>query len=160
MALKSVARNHFSLVTFSVAQVAIDIEPGVGMFRGSEVLHGWSHTYLGATVIAGLVLVFRSLCVRILQLWNRELRYHNLSWLASPEPIPWVAAVTGAFVGTYSHVALDSLMHPDIRPLAPLSSSNGLLDLVSLPALHQSCVAAGIVGLGLWAAIQWRGRDG
>ena len=123
-ALKSVAGDHFSLITFGVAQVVIDIEPGIGMLRGSEVLHGWTHTYLGATIIAGLVLLCRPLCNRILMRWNAELRHHRLFGFTSKEPIGWSAAAIGAFVGTYSHVALDSLMHLDIQPFAPFSGAN------------------------------------
>ena len=159
MALKSVAGNRFSLVTFGVAQVAIDIEPGIGLLRGSDVLHGWTHTYLGAAAIGAVVLLCRPLCNRILHLWNAELLHHRLNGLVSPEPIGWVPAAAGAFVGTFSHVALDSLMHFDIRPFAPFSDANALLGLVSVQALHLSCVAAGVAGLMLWVSSRWRRRD-
>jgi len=46
-----------------------------------------------------------------------------------------------------SHVFLDSIMHPDIRPLAPFSNSNPMLLALSLPTLHWSCVIAGLVGI-------------
>jgi hypothetical protein len=48
--------RNFSVITFGVAQVAMDIEPGVGMLSGSEVLHGPTHTLLGAMFIAYLVM--------------------------------------------------------------------------------------------------------
>lgn len=57
----------------------------------------------------------------------------------------------GALAGTLSHVALDSLMHHDIRPLAPFSEANGLLGAVSLDTLHLACVVAGVAGSVLWA---------
>lgn len=44
----------FSVITFGLAQVAMDIEPGVGMLTGADVLHGPTHTILGALVIAYL----------------------------------------------------------------------------------------------------------
>lgn len=49
LALKAVAGRHFSVLTFGIAQVAMDIEPLVGMLRGAAVLHGPTHTYLGAS---------------------------------------------------------------------------------------------------------------
>lgn len=151
LALKGIAGNRFSVLMFGVAQVAIDVEPGIGLLRGSATLHGWTHTYLGATVIAAAVLLLgRPLCLAILKRWNRELSAHRLGWLASPESLGWPAAAAGAFIGTYSHVALDSLMHSDIRPFAPFSSVNGLLDLVSYQALHVGCVVAGLAGVSLW----------
>jgi len=61
-------------------------------------------------------------------------------------------------VGTYSHVALDSLMHADMRPLAPWSNSNGLLQLVSLGALHLACVLSGLAGVLLMLALFARRR--
>lgn len=155
LALKSVAGNHFSVLMFGVAQVAIDIEPGIGMLRGSATLHGWTHTYLGATIIAAAVLMLgRPLCLAILKRWNRELVAHRHSWLTSPENLTWPAAAAGAFIGTYSHVALDSLMHFDIRPFSPFSSDNGLLNLVSYQALHVGCVVAGVAGVLLWVLRQ------
>ena len=50
-------------------------------------------------------------------------------------------------LGVYSHVALDSLMHADIRPFAPFSQANPLYQLVSLSTLHLGCVLAGAGGL-------------
>jgi len=55
----------------------------------------------------------------------------------------------GAAIGGYSHIVLDSIMHSDIRPYAPFSESNPLLNVVTLGALHWSCVLAGVVGLAL-----------
>ena len=162
LAVKGIAGNHFSVLMFGVAQVAIDLEPGIGMLRGSATLHGWTHTYLGATVIGAAVLILgRPLCLAILKRWNREVIAHRLNWLTSPEHLNWPAAGAGAFVGTYSHVALDSLMHFDIRPFAPFSSDNILLGLVSYQALHVGSVVAGLAGLALWLLRQWyTNRDG
>lgn len=44
MALKAMAGRHFSLVSFGVAQVAMDIEPLVHMLRGDRMLHGFTHS--------------------------------------------------------------------------------------------------------------------
>ena len=57
LAIKAVAGRHFSVLVFGIAQVAMDIEPLVGMIRGAEVLHGWSHSYVGATAIGLLVML-------------------------------------------------------------------------------------------------------
>jgi hypothetical protein len=160
LALKGIAGRRFSLIAFGAAQVAMDIEPGVGMLRGAATLHGWSHTYSGATVIATVVLFGRPIWSRVLERWNAELRHARLDRLASPGPIGWLPAALGAYLGTYSHVFLDSLMHYDIRPLAPFSVRNGLLGLMSIPALEWACVAAGAAGLMMWAATHWRARHG
>jgi hypothetical protein len=166
LAVKSLSGNHISLVMFGLAQLAIDIEPGIRLIQGSKSLHsGWSHTYLGATVIGSLLLIFgRPFCLLILRQWNRGLRYYGLNWLTSPDTISWVTAATGAFVGTYSHVFLDSFMHSDMRPFAPFSNTNGLLSLIAAQTLEIGCIIAGIAGLLIWlvqyALPEWRKRHG
>ena len=52
--VKPATGNRFSLLTFGIAQIAMDIEPGVGMLFDRSVLHGPTHTVLGALVIAAL----------------------------------------------------------------------------------------------------------
>lgn len=60
--------------------------------------------------------------------------------------IPWRVAFLSAFLGTYSHVFLDSIMHSDVLPLSPFSTANPMLHLVSLPWLHLLCLALGVIG--------------
>lgn len=152
LALKAVAGERFSLLAFGVAQVAMDLEPLVGILRGADVLHGTSHTYLAAIPI-GLVAaaITPVLCRPLLRRWNDFLRNYRLARLAGADTFDKPALVFGALAGTLSHVALDSLMHHDIRPLAPFSTANGLLGVVPLDTLHLACIAAGVAGFVLWA---------
>jgi hypothetical protein len=57
LAIKAFGGRYFSVLVFAIAQVAMDIEPLIGMIRGSDVLHGWSHSYVGATAIGVLVML-------------------------------------------------------------------------------------------------------
>ena len=151
MAVKAIAGDRFSLTMFGLAQVAIDLEPLVGMIRGTPELHGWTHTYLGATVIAAIVLAAgRPLCVRIVSWWNAELRRNRLEWLASRDGISSAAAAAGAFIGTWSHVALDSIMHLDMVPLRPFAAGNSLLLAMDVDSLYLACLVAGIAGVAAW----------
>ncbi len=152
--------RHFSLITFGIAQVAMDIEPGVGMLTGADVLHGPTHTILGALVIAYLVmLIAPSVCSYLLKKWNREVIHHKLPWLVQSEAVRKSAVIVGAFFGTLSHVFLDSLMHLDIHPLLPFSRANPLIGLVSSDGVYQLCSIAGILGVVTWLAMAWRGRS-
>jgi len=63
-----------------------------------------------------------------------------------PPSISWVAAITGAFIGVYSHVLLDSIMHADMRPFWPLSAKNGLFYVITIDELHTVCLALGLFG--------------
>lgn len=52
-------------------------------------------------------------------------------------------------MGTYSHVFLDSTMHSDMQPVAPISEANALLHVISVDALHLACVLSGMLGIAV-----------
>jgi len=148
--------QNFSLMTFGMAQVAMDIEPLVGMLTGADILHGPTHTILGATAMAFLVMLAApGLCNFLLRKWNKEVIHHGLSWLAQSDTCSRTAVTAGAFFGTLSHVVLDSLMHHDIQPLLPFSKANPLMGLVSHDGVYQLCAMAGVLGAAAWVAMQW-----
>src|SRR6266404_9559332 len=148
MALKALLGPRLSLVSFGVAQVAMDIEPLVHMLRGDHVLHGFTHTYLGATAVGLVALpIARPISVRLSGLWDRELRAANMSWLIEPSPRLWSPIIVGTFVVTYSHVLLDSITHADMAPFAPLRQGNPLLHWLSFGGIHFLCIASGVLGL-------------
>ena len=159
MIVKPAFRRHFSLLVFGIAQVAMDIEPMIGMISDWDVLHGPSHTIIGALLIAALVAwLAPPLCNFILFKFNQEVAHHSVAWLQEPYPIARTAALTGAFFGTLSHLILDSLMHHDIHPLAPFSNANPLTDCVSHNGVYQLCVVLGVIGTVAWAVGKWRGK--
>lgn len=159
LAIKALAGRRFSLLAFGVAQVAMDIEPLVGMASGATVLHGASHTYLAALFIAVAVAVITPSIGRpILGRWNRELLALRLAWLVEPEAFRTGPVVAGAVIGTVSHLMFDSVMHLDVTPLAPWSDANALFHLVSVSALHQFCLLSGLFGFVAWLLLARFGR--
>jgi membrane-bound metal-dependent hydrolase YbcI (DUF457 family) len=152
--------RNISVITFGLAQVAMDIEPGVGMLTGADVLHGPTHTLLGALVIAYLVmLIAPAVSNYLLRKWNKEVTHHRLTWLVQPETTSKAAVAVGALFGTLSHVVLDSLMHHDIHPLLPFSNANPLMGLVSHDGVYQLCAIAGVIGAVAWVVMQWFHRS-
>ena len=157
IAIKSVLGNYFSLTVFGFSQVVIDIEPLVRILRGDAMLHGVTHTYLGAFFL-GMVslLVGKIVCTWLLRLWNVFVGFGHSSWLRLSPNISWLAATIGAFLGVFSHVFLDSIMHSDMKPFLPFDTSNNLLYLMPIGWLHLWCLILGIAGLmiilvvGLW----------
>ena len=155
-ALKAAAPRHVSFTVFGFTQVLIDLEPLYYILRHEAILHRFFHTCVGATLVglAGVV-IGRPVCQWLLGIWLRVWLplWRARAGQAQPEAarvaarIPLGAAVAGAFLGAYSHVVLDSIMHADIRPLAPFSQANPLFRVLSLDALHQLCLGAGIAGL-------------
>ncbi len=61
-------------------------------------------------------------------------------------PISWLVAFVSAYIGTYSHVAIDSIMHSDIQPFFPFSQSSVLHGIISIEALHLLCLATAVIG--------------
>ena len=139
LAIKAVAGRSFSLLVFGFSQVATDLEPLVRILRGDAEIHGFSHTYLGAALIgAGSAVIGRPICQ-----WLHD----RMPARSERAVISWPAAISGAFVGTFSHVFLDSIMHSDMRPLAPASQAYALLHVISIDALHLACLASAVIGL-------------
>jgi len=137
LVVKACMQSAFSLMVFGWSQILIDLQPLTVMITGKGELHGFSHTYIGASIIAVIAaLSGKSLGEFGLKL-IRESKYL---------PISWSVAFVSAFIGTYSHVMIDSIMHIDVAPLAPLSQSSWLYGLISIDALHIICVVSAVVG--------------
>ena len=137
LALKAIGGRHFSFMVFGGAQVLMDIEPLIGILRGWAVLHGRTHSLIGALLIGLLAGAI-----------GRPISAVCLRWLRIPHaPFTWSASFAGALLGTYSHVLLDAIMHYDMQPAWPLSAANPLLRWISVDALHLLCVALGLFGL-------------
>lgn len=134
---KALRRERFSLMVFGWAQILMDLQPLVAMLTGRGELHGFTHTWLGAGLLA-VVAAPSGKYLGALGLYLLGLR--------NQLPIRWRAAWLGAFVGTASHVLLDSIVHADTQPLAPLSSANPLLGLLSWEAMERLCLACGALG--------------
>ena len=105
---KSIAPRHFSFTAFAVSNVLIDVEPLVRMLGilDDTILHGPTHTFPGAVVIAALTLP-------AIRLWDRTAAALHLNGLRPPAVPTWMI-LTSALIGTVSHVILDGLMHADM----------------------------------------------
>jgi hypothetical protein len=60
----------------------------------------------------------------------------------------YLGVLAAILFGGWSQVFLDSVMHTDMRPLAPLMNNNAMFDLISVKALHMACLWS-LVGAGL-----------
>lgn len=140
--LKALLQGSFSLMVFGWAQILMDIQPLYVMISDTRhlELHGFSHTYLGATLLA----ILSALSGKYLSEFGLKLL--GLSTIAQPIKIVWGIAFFSAFLGTYSHVVLDSIMHSDIQPYYPFAVGNQLLNIIDMEQLHTLCIYSGIVG--------------
>lgn len=159
LAVKVASDRHFSVFAFGIAQIAMDIEPLIGMLRDADVLHGLTHTYVGALLIGLAVCLVAPWIGRpILRRYNQEVRAARAPWLVCPAEISRSAAALGAFFGTFSHVLLDSLMHADMQPFWPFSTINPMLNLVSVDGVYELCFWLGVGSAAIWLVGRFRHR--
>lgn len=162
LAVKAATPRYFSFSVFVFSQVLIDIEPLYYLLSGEAQAHRFLHTYLGATVIAAVSYVIgRPLCGFCLAMFRHTFGWRLSDMREAIRLISPTSALSAAIIGPCSHVALDSIMHPDARPLAPFSDANPLFHAISAAELQLYCIVAGVVGLiglGLWWLI--RPNDG
>ncbi|MCW8929870.1 MAG: hypothetical protein OQL19_06495 [Gammaproteobacteria bacterium] len=146
--IKAILQGSFSLMVFGWSQIVMDIQPLIVILTGSGHLHGFSHTYVGATLLA----IFSALSGKYLS----ELGLKILG-IAKDKPIKivWLVAFISAFIGTYSHVLLDSIMHMDVEPFYPLDTMNPFQGFISIEALHKWCLYSGLVGAVIYYLINW-----
>lgn len=142
-------------MVFGWTQVIMDIQPLVVLISGEGHLHGFTHTFIGATLLAVVSALTGKYAAEFGLRFIGETGYL---------PIRWVVVFLSAFIGAYSHVLLDGVMHADLQPFAPFSASNAFLDFISVEALHDFCLYSGLVGVALYYAIShWlagREKDG
>ena len=134
------ARRHISLPAFIVVNILIDIEPGLIMFFGMDSLgyslHQGVHTLGGVTLMALVTLPAGFPYKGNFHMW-----------------------VKGAFLGAYSHLFLDSLVHWDVEPFAPLLTGNPLY-LDAYHAVSALCAAILIYYLAKWVESLGVGKPG
>ncbi len=149
--IKSLLQGSFSLMVFGWTQIIMDIQPLVVMLTGQGHLHGFTHTFIGATLIA--------IASALTGKYAAEL---GLRFIGQARflPIRWPVVFISAFIGSFSHVLLDSIMHADMEPFAPFILTNSMLGFISIEALHKFCLYSGLAGIGLYFAVShWLNRS-
>ena len=99
--------RFFSFQVFVLSQVLIDIQPGMGLLLGWDELHGWTHTYRGALVIA----------LATALLWMAWEHYRPKR--CDNGHVSTVVLAYTSLLGTLSHVWMDSQFHAEMARLTP-----------------------------------------
>ena len=95
-------------------------------------------TYVGATATRG---VFCRLTGKYLSEFGLRLMFRDTKLMV---PIRWWVVFLSAFIGTVSHVVLDSIMHFDIEPWYPFSAANHLQGFISFQRCTSSVSTAAL----------------
>jgi len=151
--IKSLLQGSFSLMVFGWTQIVMDIQPLIVLISGEGHLHGFTHTYIGAILIA----IFAGLTGKYLSEFG--LKIMKISENENSISIVWWVVFLSAFIGSFSHVLLDSIMHSDVEPFFPFTLDNQFLELISVSMLHKVCLYSGLVGAAIYYGINWKLKD-
>ena len=150
-AIKATIPRKFSFIIFCFVQVVTDCETAYYIVTAQYPLHRWFHTYLGGTLVAVACVFIGVPLTNLVVTWLLGTR------VRSPfRPISWKAGFYGALLGSYSHVLLDSIVHPDVHPFRPFTTANPFYGALSFHGIELLCLTLGLVGL-VWLMWRWRG---
>ncbi len=140
VAIKAVLQSYFSLMIFAWTQVVMDLQPLVVMLTGEGHLHGFTHTYVGALLIACFAAISGKYLLALASylLPRTSLGFRKISWRIT---------IVSALLGSLSHVFLDSILHGDMQPYYPFSLANDFYRGLSPLMLHKFCIYSGCVGV-------------
>jgi membrane-bound metal-dependent hydrolase YbcI (DUF457 family) len=107
----------FDLPALLIASVIPDIEPFCKLYFGvwGYPLHGFFHSYLGASILAFLV---TALVYPLRELFGKVLAFFRI-----PQETSFKKILLTSFVGVYSHVFLDSFLYGEMAPFYPLQGN-------------------------------------
>jgi len=121
-----------------IASVIIDLEPLAVIFLNLPIpLHGFFHSYLGASITALVLSVFVNPFRKYL---NKIVSLFGLHQSSSFRHI-----IASSLIGTYSHVLLDSFLYIEMNPFFPILG-NPFTGIFLDGAVYTFCVIAGLVG--------------
>lgn len=146
--VKAVMQTSFSLMIFGWVQIVMDIQPLVVLITGEGHLHGFSHTFIGASLIA--------IAGAVSGKYITQYIVNFINDFTSDKPIitiSWSIALISAFFGGFSHVILDAIMHSDVQPFFPITAANTMLGFISVTLLHKVLLYSGLLGAALYYVI-------
>jgi len=140
LAAKAAAPQRFWLLAFCAANVIIDVEPLYYTLTRQDPLHRFFHTLPGALIAARLTIFLFWILKTVLQ-WLHLGRFVVKAEISPPGV--WLGAMSGAI----SHVLLDSVVHADVQPFAPFTSSNPFLGWFSRFEVENFLILLGLAGI-------------
>ena len=133
---------RLDLAALVVSSVVIDVEPFAVLFFGLRYpLHGFLHTYLGATVVGVVVAAglwfFRRRVAGVVSLFGITQESSLGRFLAT------------SLFAVYTHVLLDSFLYSEMDPLYPLMG-NPFVYVVALDIVYALCLVSFVPALALY----------
>lgn len=144
-AAKPIAFRHFSFSIYCLSQIIIDLEALYYLLTEGYLAHRAVHTF-GAAIVVGLVSGFIGKHIRD---WGRTRWSSPKVRTILAADISMRAALISGLYGSVTHIFLDSIMHSDMKPFAPISMANPFFGLISSSTLYGLCFIPGVLVL-IW----------
>ncbi|MEM3531418.1 MAG: hypothetical protein QXD42_06475, partial [Nitrososphaerales archaeon] len=133
----------FDLPALFLSSVIVDLEGiCILMFGFPLPLHGFFHSYLGASILG----IFTAIIVYYLYRWLRKIM--KLFMLEQKSSFKRIL-LTSLF-GVYSHVFLDSFLYEEMNPFYPIYG-NPFLGLISANGIYFFSMLSFPLGLAIYA---------
>jgi hypothetical protein len=128
--------------TMIVASVILDFEPLAVIFLNlPSPLHGFFHTYLGATIVA---------IILSLTIWPMRGSLNKIvSIFGLHQESSFRHILPASLIGVYSHVFLDSFIYSEMNPFFPLIG-NPFIGILMVSDVYNCCIYFGLLGLGVY----------
>ncbi len=138
--------RYLDLPTLIVASVLVDLEPlAVLVFGLPYPLHGFFHSFLGASLAAALL---TGVVLRVREFLEPAYSFLRLEGDRRPRRF-----LVAALLGTWSHVLLDAPLYGDLRPFYPFGGNPLLgVDLYLGMGAYRLCFLSGVAGVALFVA--------
>ena len=153
LVIKALMQTSFSLMVFGWTQIVMDIQPLIVLITGQGHLHGFTHTFIGASILAFIAGITGKYLAQFALNFVNKLKQNTTPKHGLKVIITWPVVMLSAFIGSFSHVLLDAIMHTDVEPFFPFTLNNEFLGLVSVLTLHKVCLYSGMVGTILYFII-------
>lgn len=130
------------LASFLVSGIIVDVEPLYLMSQRAPYLHGFFHSYLGASILGVLVAV----CIYSMRRGVEKV----LGLFLIQQRSSFRKILFTSLLGVYSHVFLDSFLYGEMKPFYPLEF-NPFLNAVSAYSIYGLCSVSFLLGLIVYA---------
>lgn len=130
--------SSLDLFSFLLASVIVDLEPFYLMTQHVSYLHGFLHSYLGASILV----IPLAIGVFSMRVWlEKILKLFRIEQKSSFQKI-----LFSSLLGAYSHVFLDSFLYAEMTPFYPLEP-NPFLNVVSSSTVYGLCGISFLLGI-------------
>jgi hypothetical protein len=147
---KALLPSAYSLTAFVATQVVIDVETLYYMIQREYPYHRALHSLAGAVGVGLGVALVLAACRKVMVRWIEPKTWDRLPrWMAAE--VSTTGLLVGGAFGGASHTLLDGIVHRDVRPWAPLATTNPFYGATTWDGVELDCFTAGFAAIVILA---------